>query len=183
MSNGPFPATPPLPPATPEMVMATPEMFQDATAESFRPVPGFDASDIRECDLGQLDAGDVRVTVLRTKPGFKWVGSPWHMHDFDFSIAYVIKGWADFEFEGVGPVRISAGTIMNQPRKNRHREGAMSEDFEAVVFHSPPVFGTTVFLYDEETGTYRDQFVEDVSTDEEFGKLQNVEVTEAASSI
>ena len=43
---------------------------------------------------------------------------------------------ADFESEGAGQVRLEAGTIMHQPAMNRHREGEMLEDFEAVVFHS-----------------------------------------------
>jgi quercetin dioxygenase-like cupin family protein len=156
------------------MIMARPEMFQAVTPESFRASPGFDASDIRECDLGHINGGDVRVTIVRAKPGFKWVGSPWHLHDYNFSITYIIKGWADFEFEGVGQIRLDAGTIMHQPAMNRHREGEMSEDFEGVAFHSPAVFGTTAFLYDEATGIYQSQYIKDVGSDEDFGKLLDV---------
>jgi mannose-6-phosphate isomerase-like protein (cupin superfamily) len=154
--------------------MATTDVIHHATPESFRAIPGFEASEMRECDLGKLDAEDVRITVVRNKPGFKWVGSPWHMHDFKFAVLYVLKGWTDFEFEGVGQVRLGAGTILNQPAMNRHREGEMSEDFEGIAFHSPPVFGTTAFLYDEASGKYHEQYIADVGADEEFGKLLDV---------
>jgi mannose-6-phosphate isomerase-like protein (cupin superfamily) len=169
-----FPYTPPLPERTPEMVLATRDMFQDATADSFRSLPGFEAAEIRECDIGKVAAGDVRVSVLRAKPGYKWVGSPWHMHHYNFSVTYVLKGWADFEFEGVGKLRLGAGTVMDQPALNRHREGEMSEDFEAVVFHSPAVFGTTAFLYNEETGEYVDQYIGEVANDVQFGESLEV---------
>ncbi|MTD52592.1 hypothetical protein [Amycolatopsis pithecellobii] len=170
-----FPAAPPLPPPTSDMVMATPDMFRAELPGSFRTLPGFDASEIRESDLGALAAGDARVTIMRSKPGYKWVGSPWHMHHFGYSVTYIIKGWADFEFEGIGAVRLGAGTVMHQPAMNRHREGEASEDFEGVVFHAPKVFGTTVFLYDEEAGLYREHYSAAVADDEEFGKSLAVE--------
>lgn len=172
-----FPAAPPLPPPTPDMVMATPDMFRAELPDSFRTLPGFDASELRESDLGNLMAGDARVSVIRSKPGYKWVGSPWHMHHFGYSVTYIIKGWADFEFEGVGAVRLGAGTIMHQPAMNRHREGDASEDFEAVVFHAPRVFGTTVFVYDEESGGYTEQYIAAIAEDEEFGRQLAVETT------
>jgi mannose-6-phosphate isomerase-like protein (cupin superfamily) len=169
-----FADTPALPDPSPDMVMATPEMFQNVSPDSFRLLPGFDAAEIRERDLGDLKAEDVRVTILRARPGYKWVGSPWHMHHYNFSITYVLKGWADFEFEGVGKVRLGAGTIMDQPAMNRHREGEMSEDFEAIAFHSPSVFGTTAFLYSEEAGGYIGQYIGDVANDEQFGESLEV---------
>ena len=169
-----FPDTPPLPPPTSDMVMATPDMFRAELADSFRSLPGFDAAEIRESDLGELVGSDARVTVIRSVPGYKWVGSPWHMHHYDYNITYIIRGWADFEFEGVGPVRLGAGTIMHQPAMNRHREGEASEDFYGVAFLAPKVFGTTVFTYDEEAGIYREQCIPAIADDEDFGKALDV---------
>ncbi|MGW4774889.1 hypothetical protein ACWEO2_43540 [Nocardia sp. NPDC004278] len=49
---------------------------------------------------------------------------------------------------------------------NRHREGEASEDFETVVFHSPAVLGTTVFVYDEQTGGYTEKYIAALAEDE-----------------
>ncbi len=57
----------------------------------------------------------------------------WHVHDestFDWN--YVLNGWAEFEFEGVGVVRLEKGDSWYQPPGIRHREVAASEDFEGL---------------------------------------------------
>jgi quercetin dioxygenase-like cupin family protein len=156
--------------------MATPDMFQQEGPDSFKSIPGFDASTMRTHLLGQLEqGGETTMAVLRSVPGKKWVGSPWHMHHYNYSITYIIKGWADFEFEGVGMVRLGAGAIMHQPKMNRHREGEASDDWEAVALYNPPVFGTTVFGYDEASGTYIPQYIGNIAEDEAFGKSLGVE--------
>jgi hypothetical protein len=156
------------------MIMATPEMFQREDPDSYRKLPGFDASVIRQQYVGELSSGETQVSLIRSVPGFKWVGSPWHMHHYNFSITYIINGWADFEFEGIGAIRLGAGTIMDQPAMNRHREGDASEDFEGIAFHNPPVFGTTAFMLDEASGTYVPNYIGDIAQDEEFGASLDV---------
>ena len=57
----------------------------------------------------------------------------WHVHEecaFDWN--YVLNGWAEFEFEGVGVVRLEKGDSWYQPPGIRHRELSASEDFEGM---------------------------------------------------
>ena len=52
-------------------------------------------------DLGIADAsnGEVIAHVIRAKEGSNATGD-WHVHDCNFQMYYVIKGWINFEYEG-----------------------------------------------------------------------------------
>ena len=54
----------------------------------------------------------------------------WHVHDCDFQMVYVLNGWATFEYEGQGKVRLEAGSCVHQPPGIRHRELGHSDDIE-----------------------------------------------------
>jgi putative sterol carrier protein/quercetin dioxygenase-like cupin family protein len=167
----------PLPPRTDNMILATPEMFDPEKADSFKDIPGFEAAFARATQIRQQTSDRFDVQILKANPRVAWTGSPWHMHHHDIAITYILQGWAEFEFEGVGVVRFEKGMLMNQPANNRHREGVTSNDFMGIAFIAPAKFATTLFIWNDETQEYDEIYIEDsTGGSEEFGKLQSVEV-------
>ena len=145
---------PPLPPATDEMVLATHDMVMPLTDESYQTIPGAEYMGIRMTEITELSGNRVGATFMKRNPEIPCTQSPWHMHHMDIHVAYVIRGWARFEFEGVGEIRVEAGGIVYQPPLNRHRELEVSLDFEAVEFTLPGSSKTTLFFFDEDTEEY-----------------------------
>ena len=68
----------------------------------------------------------------------------WHVHDCDFQMVYILKGWVTFEYEGVGQRTLQAGDCINQVPGLRHREVECSDDLEMLEIVSPANFGTRV---------------------------------------
>lgn len=66
----------------------------------------------------------------------------WHQHDCRFQMVYIIKGWATFEYEGIGVRTLHAGDCVNQVPLIRHREIECSEDLELLEIVSPASFAT-----------------------------------------
>src|SRR5438477_346406 len=66
----------------------------------------------------------------------------WHWHDCELQFVYVLKGWALFEYEGVGKVRMKAGSCFYQPPGIRHRELEHSQDLEMIEIVAPAAFRT-----------------------------------------
>ncbi|MEH6403837.1 MAG: cupin domain-containing protein [Sneathiella sp.] len=94
-------------------------------------------------DLGISDAtnGDVVAHVIRAKEGHNATGE-WHMHECQFQMYYVLKGWARFEYEGQGIKTVKKGDCVLQPAGIRHREIEHSEDLELIEIVSPADFST-----------------------------------------
>lgn len=94
-------------------------------------------------DLGIKSAtrGKVVSHVIRARPGEAPHGE-WHWHDCDVQFVYVLKGWAKFEYEGVGEVLMQAGTCFYQPPGIRHREIGHSDDVEMLEVVAPANFKT-----------------------------------------
>jgi quercetin dioxygenase-like cupin family protein len=94
-------------------------------------------------DLGLKQATDGRVVahVIRAAGGTAFSGQP-HLHDTQFQLVYVLKGWIEFEYEGQGVVRLEAGSSMYQPPQIRHREIGHSADLELLEIVMPGDFGT-----------------------------------------
>ena len=92
-------------------------------------------------DLGIADAsnGEVIAHVIRAKEGSNATGD-WHVHDCNFQMYYVIKGWINFEYEGHGFKTAEAGDCVMQPAGIRHREMEHSEDLELIEIVSPADF-------------------------------------------
>ena len=92
-------------------------------------------------DLGIADAsnGEVIAHVIRAKEGSNATGD-WHVHDCNFQMYYVIKGWINFEYEGHGFKTAKAGDCVMQPAGIRHREMEHSEDLELIEIVSPADF-------------------------------------------
>lgn len=89
-------------------------------------------------DLGTKDAtgGRFGAHVIRAKPGTH-AQPHWHRHDVEFQMVYVTRGWVVFEYEGVGEVRLEAGSCVHQPPGIRHRELDHSDDLELIEITSP----------------------------------------------
>jgi quercetin dioxygenase-like cupin family protein len=107
----------------------------------------FERRGLRSCfeyrDLGITRAtkGKVVAHVIRARPG-KAPHGEWHYHDVDVQFVYVLKGWVLFEYEGVGRVRMKAGSCFSQPPRIRHRELEHSRDLEMIEVVAPAKFKT-----------------------------------------
>lgn len=107
----------------------------------------FKSGGLRSCfeyrDLGIAEAtgGRAMAHVVRAKKGAK-PGFGWHKHVLDFQMYYVLKGWIEFEYEGVGRVRSEAGSCVHQPPGIRHAEVGCSEDLELIEITLPAEFET-----------------------------------------
>ena len=75
----------------------------------------------------------------------------WHLHDCKFQLTFVLNGWATFEWEGEGVRTIRKGDCINQIPMIKHRELAMSEDFEVLEIVAPADFKTYVVDPPEES--------------------------------
>ena len=96
-------------------------------------------------DLGVAGAstGKVGAHVIRAVPG-EGAKPEWHIHELDFQMVYVLKGWVEFEYEDKGFVRLEAGSSVYQPPRVRHREVRHSDDIEMLEITSPAEFVTKV---------------------------------------
>ncbi|HUU73585.1 MAG TPA: cupin domain-containing protein [Burkholderiales bacterium] len=94
-------------------------------------------------DLGIRDATNGRVVahVIRAIPG-KHCEPQRHHHEVEFQMVYILKGWMEFEYEGVGKKRLTAGTCVHQPPGIRHTELAHSDDLELIEIVMPGDFKT-----------------------------------------
>ena len=95
----------------------------------------------RDLGIRRATRGKVVAHVIRARPG-KAPHGQWHRHDCDVQFVYVLKGWAVFEYEGVGLVRMTAGTCFYQPPGIRHREIRHSKDLEMIEVVAPAEFRT-----------------------------------------
>lgn len=68
----------------------------------------------------------------------------WHVHDCDFQMVYILRGWVTFEYEGVGQRRLRAGDCINQVPGLKHREVECSADLEMLEIVAPADFGTRI---------------------------------------
>jgi len=95
----------------------------------------------RDLGIERTTRGKVVAHVIRARPG-KAPHGEWHRYDIDVQFVYVLKGWAIFEYEGVGRVKMKAGTCFYQPPNIRHRELKHSRDLEMIEVVAPAKFRT-----------------------------------------
>jgi len=95
----------------------------------------------RDLGIRRATRGKVVAHVIRARPARAPQGE-WHWHDCELQFVYVLKGWALFEYEGVGKVRMKAGSCFYQPPGIRHRELEHSQDLEMIEIVSPAAFRT-----------------------------------------
>ena len=96
-------------------------------------------------DLGIASASDGKIGahVIRATPG-EGARPEWHIHELDFQMVYILKGWVEFEYEDAGFVRLEAGASVYQPPRIRHREIRHSDDIEMLEITAPAAFVTKV---------------------------------------
>ena len=94
-------------------------------------------------DLGINKATDGRVLaqVIRAKGPCSGPGG-YHSHTLDFQMNYLLKGWARFDFEGVGEMRVEAGDAWYQPPGVKHEVLDYSDDFQVIEITMPADFPT-----------------------------------------
>ncbi len=68
----------------------------------------------------------------------------WHIHECDFQMVYVLKGWGEFEFEDEGVKRLEEGDVILQKPMIKHREIACSNDYTVLEIVSPANFVTRI---------------------------------------
>jgi quercetin dioxygenase-like cupin family protein len=95
----------------------------------------------RDLGIERATRGKVVAHVIRARPE-KAPHGEWHRHDVDVQFVYVLKGWAIFEYEGLGRVKMQAGTCFYQPPNIRHRELKHSKDLEMIEIVAPADFKT-----------------------------------------
>lgn len=94
-------------------------------------------------DLGVRDAtrGKVVAHVIRARPGTRAMPQK-HHHEVEFQMVYVLKGWIEFDYEGAGVHRLTAGSCVHQPPGIRHTELGHSDDLELIEIVMPADFQT-----------------------------------------
>ncbi len=95
----------------------------------------------RDLGIKRATRGKVVAHVIRARPG-KAPHGQWHRHDCKLQFVYVLKGSAVFEYEGVGKVKMKAGSCFYQPPGIRHREISHSKDLELLEIVAPAKFKT-----------------------------------------
>jgi hypothetical protein len=99
-------------------------------------------------DLGIRDAtsGMVQAHVIRLiPPCVPEEVSKLHLHDVDFQMVYVLKGWIKSEFEGSGVTVMREGSSWIQPPRIKHRVLDYSDDCELLEIILPAEFETVMF--------------------------------------
>lgn len=138
----------PLPPPRPDMTFADSDMFSELTHDAFYSPPGVSGMEIRDIGFGKRTNGRVGAQIFRAT-GEAADPPLWHMHDLDIQIGYIISGWILYEFEGLGVVRVEAGTAIRHLPRNRLRVLDRSPDFEGIWVKSPAIDVVTLFPADE----------------------------------
>jgi len=95
----------------------------------------------RDLGIQRATAGRANAHVIRAAAGKEFSGQP-HLHELEFQMVYVLKGWIEFEYEGHGVVRLEPGSCVYQPPGIRHREVGHSDDIEMLEIVMPGEFAT-----------------------------------------
>ena len=91
-------------------------------------------------DLGIAKATEGRVVAHVIKAITPLHSKTPHLHETEFQLVYVLKGWIEFNYEGVGKVRLKAGSCVHQPPGIRHAELGHSKDLELLEVVVPAEF-------------------------------------------
>ena len=111
--------------------------FRSSSEAEYVTIPGQEGMEVRDLGLGAPSEGVVAGIVVRAAAGHTHAAGPWHMHNLALQVGYIISGWIDYEFEGVGRIRVQAGTAIYHLPRNRLRILDRSDDFEGVWIKGP----------------------------------------------
>lgn len=93
-------------------------------------------------DLGVADATGGRVLAQLVKANVApEIGTGWHIHEADFHIVIMLKGWARFMYEDQETL-VAAGDCVHQRPGIRHYLFDYSPDMEYLEIVSPADFKT-----------------------------------------
>ena len=95
----------------------------------------------RDLGIRRATRGKVIAHVIRARAG-KAPHGEWHYHDCRTQFVYVLKGWVEFEYQGIGRVTMKAGSCFYQPPGIRHREIRHSRNLEMIEVAAPAAFRT-----------------------------------------
>lgn len=95
----------------------------------------------RDLGIAGATGGKVLAHVIRARPG-RQAKPERHYHGVRFQMVYVLKGWIEFEYEGVGRVRLRKGSCVYQPPGIRHTELGHSPNLEMIEITLPAEFPT-----------------------------------------
>jgi hypothetical protein len=97
----------------------------------------------RDLGINKATKGLVRAHVIRFVPPCRPEEvSKRHLHDVDFQMVYVLKGWMKTEFEGQGAMVMQAGSSWIQPPRIEHCVLDYSDDCEVLEIILPADFET-----------------------------------------
>lgn len=95
----------------------------------------------RDLGIGEATDGRFHAQVIRAREACTG-GTGCHRHTLDFQMVYVLKGWVDFWYEGLGEVHMEAGACAHQPPEIPHELLRCSDDCELLEITSPAEFET-----------------------------------------
>jgi mannose-6-phosphate isomerase-like protein (cupin superfamily) len=95
----------------------------------------------RDLGIAHATGGKVLAHVIRARHG-RSAKPERHYHGVRFQMVYVLKGWIEFDYEGVGRVRLRKGSCVYQPPGIRHTELGHSRDLEMIEITLPAKFPT-----------------------------------------
>jgi quercetin dioxygenase-like cupin family protein len=101
-----------------------------ATEGEFQPVSL--GTFVRDLGIGGITGGELTARVVRIESEGAYV-EELHRHDEGFSLAYVLKGWVDVEFEEIGVQHLGPGTVIPAFNGPRHHELACGDGFELLL--------------------------------------------------
>jgi hypothetical protein len=111
---------------------------QDFRLDGLRPY-----AEYRDFGFAQASHGAMTAHVLRFVPGYNAaIAGTRHIHDVDFQMVYLFKGWISYEFEGVGPITMHPGDAWTQPPGIRHTVTGYSDDCELMELVMPVEYAT-----------------------------------------
>jgi quercetin dioxygenase-like cupin family protein len=125
----------------PRQLFTVSHLREDAFDHGLRPYSAY-----RDLGYASATGGKVQAHVIRmTKPfDADKVAIP-HLHDVDFQMVYVLKGWFSSQFEGHGTHTFRVGSSWIQPPKIKHTVVGYSDDCELLEIVLPAEFETVTF--------------------------------------
>lgn len=97
----------------------------------------------RDLGISEATGGAYNAHVIRVKkPVTEFPHTGPHVHDLEFQMIYVLKGWIRFTYEDQGEFTFREGDSCLQPVGIVHDELACSDDLELIEFTAPANFNT-----------------------------------------